>query len=220
MPSAAEHLLSDTPATLTIIDNELPPTVSFDPDATAEQLVRNEGESFEVRLLLSGATTAIELVVPFDIMGTAELGTDYTLSPLSVTFAAGSTTAVITLDTIDDDLPEDTETIVLTLRQAGSYVTIGADSVQTLRIGANDAATDPVVIGFRPDTYDVDENAGGVTLTVEVISGVLTQDVTLTYTTADDSATSSDYTGANGVSIPTLSALITRRKFQDTDFGR
>ena len=109
-------LLSEASAAITIIDNELPPTVSFDPDTTAEQLIKNEGESFEISLLLSGATTAIELVVPFDIMGTAEAGTDYTLPPLSVTFVPFSTTAVITLDTIDDDLNEDTETIVLTLR--------------------------------------------------------------------------------------------------------
>ena len=209
-------LLSDTPAMLTIIDNELPPTVSFDPDATAEQLIKNEGESFEISLLLSGATTAIELVVPFDIMGTAEAGTDYTLPPLSVTFVPFSTTAVITLDTIDDDLNEDTETIVLTLRQAGSYATIGTNPTQTLTIRANDVAADPIVIGFRPGTYEVDEDAGGITLTVEVISGVLTEDVVLTYTTADGTATSSeDYTGAtNGVPIPTLSAMITSVSFR------
>ena len=81
----------------------------------------------------------------------------------------------------------------------------------TVRIIDND-----VVIGFVPDTYDVDEDAGGITLTVEVLAGVLTDEVTLTYTTADGTATSSeDYTGAtNGIPIPTLSALITSVTFR------
>ena len=39
----------------------------------------------------------------------------------------------------------------------------------TVRIIDND-----VVIGFRPDDYEVDEDAGEVELTVEVIAGVLT----------------------------------------------
>ena len=73
------------------------------------------------------------------------------------------------------------------------------------------------IIGFRPEVYAVDESDGEVVLTVEVISGVLTEEVTLTYTTEDGSATSpGDYTGANVVSIPALSAMTQSVTFRVT----
>ena len=104
-------------------------------------------------------------------------------------------------------------TVVLSSAPAGVSFN---PTVATVRIIDNDAVDpDPVVIGFDRDAYSVDEGAGTVELTVEVISGVLTQDVTLTYTTMDDSAVApGDYTGANGGSIPTLSELVTRVTFQ------
>ena len=112
---------------------------------------------------------------------------------------------------MDDSNVELAESFTVTLGGAPVGVSFNPTSA-TVTIIDNDV--EPVVIGFRPDDYEVDEDAGGVTLTVEVISGVLTEDVTLTYTTADGSATSSDYTGANGAPIPTLSALITSVSFR------
>ena len=47
-----------------------------------------------------------------------------------------------------------------------------------------------VVIGFRPDVYTVSELEGSVTLTVEVISGQLDREVTVSFATRQDTATS------------------------------
>ena len=112
---------------------------------------------------------------------------------------------------IDDDDVEPDEMFMVVLSGAPSGVTLDP-ATATVTIMSEDHCppncSPPVVIGYSTTEYPVDEGAGTVELTVEVISGVLTQDVTLTYTTADDSATSpGDYTGANGVSIPALSAM-------------
>lgn len=49
--------------------------------------------------------------------------------------------------------------------------------------------TADVVIGFNPITYNVSEDAGSVTVTVAVLSGTLDQDVEVSVSTVDDSAT-------------------------------
>ena len=112
---------------------------------------------------------------------------------------------------IDDNDVEPDEMFMVVLSGAPSRVTLDP-ATATVTIMSEDHCppncSPPVVIGYSTTEYPVSEDAGTVELTVEVISGVLTQDVTLTYTTADDSATSpGDYTGANGVSIPALSAM-------------
>ena len=51
-----------------------------------------------------------------------------------------------------------------------------------------DTDTVSVAIGFEPDTYAVNEESGTVELTVKVLAGSLTSDVTLTYETLADTA--------------------------------
>ena len=48
--------------------------------------------------------------------------------------------------------------------------------------------TTAVTIGFRPDTYQVDEGAEFVELVVEVLDGILDTDVVVRFTTSDNSA--------------------------------
>ena len=58
----------------------------------------------------------------------------------------------------------------------------------------------PVVVGFDSRTYRVNEASGTVELTVSVISGVLTETITLNYKTMDGSAIAGeDYTGTIGM---------------------
>ncbi|MFM6203718.1 MAG: Calx-beta domain-containing protein, partial [Dolichospermum sp.] len=53
--------------------------------------------------------------------GTATNGADYTAIPTTVTFLAGSPTAVVNLNVIDDTLPEGTETATLTVLAGSGY---------------------------------------------------------------------------------------------------
>ncbi|MDB9484832.1 S8 family serine peptidase, partial [Dolichospermum circinale CS-537/05] len=71
-------------------------------------------------LTRTGATTS-SLTVNIAMSGTATNGTDYTTIPNTVTFAAGSSTAVVNLSVIDDNLPEGTETATLTVLAGTGY---------------------------------------------------------------------------------------------------
>ncbi|MFM6818538.1 MAG: Calx-beta domain-containing protein [Dolichospermum sp.] len=61
------------------------------------------------------------LTVNIAMSGTATNGTDYTAIPTTVTFLAGSATAVVNLNVIDDTLPEGTETATLTVLAGPGY---------------------------------------------------------------------------------------------------
>ncbi|MBE9264447.1 S8 family serine peptidase [Microcystis sp. LEGE 00066] len=71
-------------------------------------------------LTRTGPTTSA-LRVNMAMSGTATNGADYTAIPTTVTFAAGSSTAVVNLNVIDDTLPEGTETAILTVLAGSGY---------------------------------------------------------------------------------------------------
>ncbi|NCR06841.1 MAG: S8 family serine peptidase, partial [Microcystis aeruginosa LG13-03] len=66
-------------------------------------------------------STASALTVNIAMSGTATNGKDYTTIPTTVTFLAGSPTAVVNLNVIDDTLPEGTETATLTVLAGSGY---------------------------------------------------------------------------------------------------
>ena len=171
----------------------------------------NEGEDVFVTVELASRISAgINITVGYELIVTTtdEVGkasaADITgLTSGFVTINDGARTAIITINLEADHVVEPTELLGVRLTSASGAPGVTFDATTTQLMILDNRP----IIGFRPEVYTVDENEGEVLLTVEVISGVLTQDVTLTYTTEDGSATSSgDYTGASGVSIPTLSA--------------
>ena len=108
---------------------------------------------------------------------------------------------------VDDVAAELDEVFMLSLMSESSLVVIGDPGSITVTIPGNDQPVippdpepDPVEIGFSLEAYRVDESAGSVMLTVEVISGTLTEDVMLSYVTADGSAVvNSDYMNTSGL---------------------
>ena len=176
-----------------------------------------EGSSETLYVELSAATTE-DVTVTLTVAGTASDGDDYQLL-LSVPYVLtpGMTELAVGISTVIDGLYEGDETIEFVISTlSGPAVTGSVDRV-TVTIIDNDGPPDPVVVGFDKVTYEVDESAGVVTLTVEVISGDLTEDVTLSYTTVEDSAMDpEDYAGGSVVSITTLSSLVTSVTFRIT----
>jgi Ca2+-binding RTX toxin-like protein len=76
------------------------------------------------------------LTVNYAVTGTATLGTDYSgiaATPATVTFAANSSTATVTVDPISDTTIEANETVVLTLATGTGY-TIGTPGPVTTTI--------------------------------------------------------------------------------------
>ncbi|MDB9440670.1 S8 family serine peptidase, partial [Sphaerospermopsis kisseleviana CS-549] len=71
-------------------------------------------------LTRTGLTTS-SLTVNVALTGTATNGTDYTTIPTTVTFAAGSSTALVNLNVTDDTLVEGAETAILTVTSGTGY---------------------------------------------------------------------------------------------------
>jgi len=84
--------------------------------------------------------TANPLTVSLTMAGTASNGVDYGAIAGSITFAAGSASAVVPLTVIDDLLVEGSETATLQLVAASGY-RLGADSSATVTIEDNDFLT-------------------------------------------------------------------------------
>jgi len=83
-------------------------------------------------------STAAALAVYFTIGGNATNGSDYGTINSPVTIPAGSASATVNLNPLDDASVESTETVLLTLVSQSAY-TIGAASDATIRIDDNDA---------------------------------------------------------------------------------
>ncbi len=90
-------------------------------------------------LTRTGSLTSA-LTANYTIGGTATNGSDYSGLTGSVTFAAGSSTALINLNVINDSLVESSETVILTLANSSAYQ-IGSSSTATVTISDNDTPT-------------------------------------------------------------------------------
>ena len=197
--------LNPTAATVTIIDNDAagpdPIVIGFVPETYA--VSEGAGKVTLTVELRSGVLTQDVTLSYATMDDSAVTGDDYTMGAGTITLSPGKTSETIVISILEDSAIEGAETFTVVLSSAPAGVSLNP-TVATVRIIDNDAADpDPIVIGFVPETYVVSEGAGKVTLTVELRSGVLTQDVTLSYATMDDSAvTGDDYTmGAGTITL-------------------
>jgi hypothetical protein len=83
--------------------------------------------------------TAPALTINYAISGTATNTSDYGTLSGTVSFAAGATTATVTLTPVDDSAVESTETAILTISANANY-TVGSPSAGTVNITDNDVA--------------------------------------------------------------------------------
>ena len=195
-PGATYTVGTVASATVNIADNDFFPVITVaaaDADA-AETLLGTTPNPGQYTLTRAGATTS-SLTVNVGLTGTATNGTDYTTIPTTVTFAVGSSTAVVNLNVIDDTLIEGTETAILTVLSGTGY-TVGTVASATVNIADNDfpsinlSANQTIVEGFTsPQTV-------GYTAT---LSSASPQTITVQYATTNGTATAgSDYTSTNG----------------------
>ena len=191
--------LDPATATVTIIDDDPTPM----PEATHIEFVVltatiNEGDVYEIELRLvdskgnplrnSQDVSATLVVFPAD---TTLLDDEYLFSR-TVNIPADQITGTAQFRSV-----KNTGYVTLQIKEV---TVVSQNSRDMLRINVNPPPPPvPVVIGFKPYTYTVVEGAVDVMLTVSVISGDLTQTLTLNYDTADDSAMDpADYTNSTG----------------------
>ncbi len=188
-------------ATYTIVDNDASPAARFDfrtaTGAPTSTVDASESTSrITVPIILSAAAgRPITVNISAATGGTAILGTDFSLSSSSVTFAPGETSKTVTLNITNDLLNEALETIRLAL--SSTTATIGTGSTAVVNLVDNDPAP---TVSFEAATSSGSEgiaNPQSVRVKLSAPSG---QRVTVRYafTASGSTATSADFTLPSG----------------------
>ncbi|MCO5797318.1 MAG: S8 family serine peptidase [Dolichospermum sp. LBC05a] len=173
-------------------------TVAATDANAAETLLGTTPNPGQYTLTRTGSTTS-SLTVNVGLTGTATNGTDYTTIPNTVTFAAGSSTALVNLNVTDDTLVEAAETAILTVTSGTGY-TVGTAASATVNITDNDLPVNPIIIDLSANQTVVEgiTSPQNVTYTV-TLSGDSTETVTVQYATVNNTAIAgSDYTTTSG----------------------
>jgi len=124
-------------AAVTIVDNDLPTITISAKDNSAKEVIAGQTQnSGQFTLTRNGSTTS-DLTVYYTTSGTATNGADYSNLTGSVTFAAGSSTALVNLTPIDDANFEGVESAILTLSADAAYI-VGSSNSAVVNIFEND----------------------------------------------------------------------------------
>jgi len=120
----------------TITNGVTLPTITL---AVSPSSVTEDGTTNLVYTFTRTGVTTNALTVNYTLGGTATLNTDYTRTGTTntVTFAAGSATATVTVDPTADTTVEPDETVILTLA-AGTGYTVGTTTPVTGTITNDD----------------------------------------------------------------------------------
>jgi hypothetical protein len=124
-------------ATVTIADNDLPVVTIAATDAAAAEVVTGQTPNPGRFTFTRTGSLTNSLTVNYTIAGTATKGTDYSNLTGTVTFAAGSATALVDVSVVDDTVFEGNESVVLTLANSANY-TVGTNNTATVNIADND----------------------------------------------------------------------------------
>ena len=182
-----DHIVSgESSATVRVTDNDLP-SVSI--VAVVDRVTEGDDARFE-------ATRLGDLSVPLNVA--VEVGQSGDVlsgaPPASVSFAAGADTAVLAVETQDDQLDEDDGMVKATLAEGGGHVVAGAgDAMVTI---ADDDAAPTVAIA----NAQAPESAGEIVFIVS-LGGPSGRMVTADWATSDGTATAGDDYGAGSGSL-------------------
>ncbi|AVQ71321.1 hemolysin [Microcystis sp. MC19] len=168
------------------------PTITL---AVSPSSVTEDGTTNLVYTFTRNGSTTSALTANYTVGGTATNGTDYASIPTSVTFAAGSSTATVTVDPTADTTVESDETVALTLASGTGY-TVGTTTAATGTI-TNDDSTFTSQLSINDITVVEGQNSNAI-LTVTV-DNPNSQPISVNYTTAPIDATANvDYTSQTG----------------------
>ncbi|MFM7717585.1 MAG: Calx-beta domain-containing protein, partial [Microcystis sp.] len=158
--------------------------------AVAPASVTEDGTTNLVYTFTRSGFTTNSLPVNYTVGGTATNGTDYTSIPTSVTFAANSATATLTVDPTADTTVETDETVILTLATGTGY-TVGTTTPVTGTI-TNSPVPPSITLAVSPSSVTED----GTTNLVYTFTrtGVTTNALTVNYTVGGTATNGTDYT--------------------------
>ncbi|MBD2601896.1 Calx-beta domain-containing protein, partial [Microcystis viridis] len=176
-----------TPVTGTITNDDTSVTLAVSPASVTEDGTTNLVYTFT----RTGVTTN-PLTVNYTLGGTATLNTDYTRTGTTntVTFAANSATATVTVDPTADTIVESNETVILTLASGTGY-TVGTTTPVTGTITNDDVTLPSITLAVSPASVTED----GTTNLVYTFTrtGVTTNPLTVNYSIGGTATNGTDY---------------------------
>jgi Ca2+-binding RTX toxin-like protein len=165
-------------ANLNLVDNDLPSISVSATDATA-----NESFDAGVFTLTRTGNNSQALTVNYTLSGTATNGTDYRNLSSSVTFAAGSSTATVTVNPIDDSTYEGTETITFSLASGSGY-TFNTNTTPTTTVNLMDNDFLPPGITITPIGENITSETGETAGFLVSLTTRPNYDVTISFTSS------------------------------------
>jgi hypothetical protein len=183
------------------------PIIQF---SNPEFVVREDGTPvLAITVIRSGGTEGPASATINLSNGTAVSPDDFNNTPITVNFADGQTTQVITVPIVDDTLVEGEETVNLTLVNPSPGAVIGPQNTAVLTILDNDIPPPPRPLVFvtaldptagEPGRAD---NAGQGVFQFARTGGDITQPLTILYTTTGTATPGADYAALPGtITIP------------------
>ncbi|MEJ6486264.1 Calx-beta domain-containing protein [Nostoc punctiforme UO1] len=161
-PTGGAILGTQKTATLNIVDNDgVAGTIQF--NNTAYSINENGTPITAVTLTRTGGSDGAVSVRVNLTNGTAIAGSDYTNTPITVTFANGETSKTVTIPIVNDAIAESNETINLTLANPQGGATLGTQTTAILTIIDNDQAK-PGTLAFSQSSFTVNEDGTPVTV--------------------------------------------------------
>ncbi|MBD2119009.1 beta strand repeat-containing protein, partial [Microcystis wesenbergii] len=172
--------------------------------AVAPASVTEDGTTNLVYTFTRSGVTSNALTVNYTLGGTATLNTDYTRTGTNntVTFAAGSSTATVTVDPTPDTIVEPDETVILTLASGTGY-TIGTTTPVTGTI-TNGPVTPSITLAVSPASVTEDGTSNLVYTFTR--SGVTSNALTVNYTLGGTATLNTDYTRSGTNNTVTFAA--------------
>lgn len=191
-PTAGGTLGTPSSGTVTITDNDEPPSLGINDVSEAEGDVGEKTLRFTATLSAASAKAVMVTATTADAGATA--GSDYTANTQMLMFAAGETSKSFEVTVSSDTLNEPDESFTVTLSNPSNATLGDASGTGTLR---NDDAIPALAVA---DVTVTEGNSGSsnasFTVTLSAASG---QAVTVAFATSNGTATAgSDYTAANG----------------------
>ena len=119
-----------------IVDDDAAPAIFF---VQANQSIDEAAVSVQAQVQLS-AVSSLPVTVPLSLSGNAMQGSDYTFTQTSVVIPAGSLGADLSVQILDDVVPELVETVVLVLEQPTNAV-LGTPGTHSISILPSDQPT-------------------------------------------------------------------------------
>ncbi|MCT7957885.1 S8 family serine peptidase [Laspinema sp. D3] len=190
---------SNTTRTVTIYDNDFKSTISIN---GYDNYATEDGNSGYVQVSRSGGNNSQSERVYYSISGSASNGNDYSYLNSYIDIPAGSTTAYIAINPINDSIYEGTETVSINLQSSSAYNT-GSSTNGMVYIYDNDFKSTINISSY--DTYANENDGLGDRGSVKVSrsGGDNSRSETVYYSVSGTATNGSDYNRLSGsVTIP------------------